>query len=50
MSNTTATPDFVQRRLPIMLQIEPRLKGTSRWLPLWTSILAVIVSLILGGI
>jgi general nucleoside transport system permease protein len=50
MSNTTATPDFLQRRLPIMLQIEPRLKGTSRWLPIWTSIVAVIVALILGGI
>jgi len=50
MSNTTATPDIVRRRLPIMLQIEPRLKGTSRWLPIWTSILAVIVALILGGI
>jgi simple sugar transport system permease protein len=50
MSNTTATPDFVQRRLPITLQFEPRLKGTSRWLPVWTSILAVIVALILGGI
>jgi ABC-type uncharacterized transport system permease subunit len=50
MSNATATPDFLQRRLPFMLQIEPRLKGTSRWLPIWTSIIAVIVSLILGGI
>jgi simple sugar transport system permease protein len=50
MSNTTATPDFIQRRLPITLQIEPRLKGTSRWLPIWTSILAVIVALILGGV
>jgi ABC-type uncharacterized transport system permease subunit len=49
MSNLSATPDFVQRRLPITLQIEPRLK-TSRWLPIWTSIVAVIVSLILGGI
>jgi simple sugar transport system permease protein len=50
MSNATATPDFIQRRLPITLQIEPRLKGTSRWLPIWTSILAVIVALMLGGI
>jgi simple sugar transport system permease protein len=50
MSNTTATPDFLQRRLPITLQIEPRLRGTSRWLPIWTSIVAVIVALILGGI
>jgi simple sugar transport system permease protein len=50
MSNTTATPDYLQRRLPITLQIEPRLKGTSRWLPIWTSIVAVIVALILGGI
>src|SRR5512139_640590 len=50
MSNTTATPDFLQRRLPLALQIEPRLKDTSRWLPIWTSILAVIVALILGGI
>ena len=50
MSNTSATPDFVQQRLPFTLQIEPRLKGTSRWLPIWTSILAVIVALILGGI
>jgi simple sugar transport system permease protein len=50
MSNATATPDFIQRRLPITLQIEPRLTGTSRWLPIWTSIVAVIVSLILGGI
>jgi simple sugar transport system permease protein len=33
-----------------MLQIEPRLKGTSRWLPVWTSSVAVIVALILGGI
>jgi simple sugar transport system permease protein len=50
MSNTTATPDFVQRRLPITVQIEPRLKGTSRWLPIAASIVAVIVALILGGI
>jgi simple sugar transport system permease protein len=50
MSNTTATPDYLQRRLPIMVQIEPRLKGTSRWLPIWTSLVAVIVALILGGI
>ncbi len=50
MSNTTATPDVIQRRLPITLQIEPRLKGTSRWLSLITSLAAVIVALILGGI
>jgi simple sugar transport system permease protein len=50
MSNTTATPDFLQRRLPIRLQFEPRLKGTSRWLPVWTSIIAVVVALILGGV
>ena len=50
MSNTTATPDFLQRHLPITLHIEPRLKGSTRWLPIWTSIVAVIVALILGGI
>jgi ABC-type uncharacterized transport system permease subunit len=49
MSNTTATPEFIQRRLPIMLQIEPRMK-VSRWLPIWTSIVAVVVALIIGGV
>src|SRR5512137_758143 len=49
MSNTTATPEFIQRRLPIMLQIEPRMK-VSRWLPVWTSIVAVVVALIMGGV
>lgn len=49
MSNTTATPDFIQRRFSIMLQMEPR-ASTSRWLPVWTSTVAVIVSLVLGGI
>jgi general nucleoside transport system permease protein len=49
MSNTTATPEFIQRRLPITLQIEPRMK-VSRWLPIWTSIVAVVVALTLGGI
>src|SRR5512137_669672 len=50
MSNTTATPNVVQRRLPITLQIEPRLQGTSPGLALITSLAAVIVALILGGI
>jgi ABC-type uncharacterized transport system permease subunit len=49
MSNTTATPEFIQRRLPITLQFEPRMK-VSRWLPIWTSIVAVVVALILGGV
>src|SRR5512136_882176 len=49
MSNTTATPDFIQRRLPIMLQIEPRMR-VSRWLPIWTSIVAVAVALMIGGV
>jgi general nucleoside transport system permease protein len=49
MSNTTATPELIQRHLPITLQIEPRMK-VSRWLPIWTSIVAVVVALILGGV
>jgi general nucleoside transport system permease protein len=49
MSNTTATPEFIQRRLPITLQIEPRMR-VSRWLPIWTSIVAVVVALIIGGV
>jgi simple sugar transport system permease protein len=49
MSNTTATPDFIQRRLPITLQIEPRMK-MSRGLSIWTSIVAVAVALLLGGV
>jgi general nucleoside transport system permease protein len=49
MSNTTATPDFLQRRLPITLQIEPRLQ-TGRWLPILTSIAALVLALFFGGI
>ncbi|CAG0936130.1 Fructose import permease protein FrcC [Thermoflexales bacterium] len=50
MSKTTATPDIIQRRLPITLQVEPRLKGTSPGLSIITSLAAVLVALILGGI
>ena len=49
MSNTSATPDFIQRRLPITLQIEPRLQ-TGRWLPIVSSIAALVLALFFGGI
>jgi general nucleoside transport system permease protein len=49
MSNTSATPDFIQRRLPITLQIEPRLQ-TGRWLPILSSIAALVLALFFGGI
>ncbi len=49
MSNASATPEFIQRRMPMTLQIEPRLKS-SRWLPIGASIIAVAVALILGGV
>jgi general nucleoside transport system permease protein len=49
MSNTSATPDFIQRRLPITLQIEPRLQ-TGRWAPILSSIAALVLALFIGGI
>jgi general nucleoside transport system permease protein len=49
MSNTTATPDFLQRRLPVTLQIEPRLQ-TGRWLPILSSLAALVLALFIGGI
>jgi ABC-type uncharacterized transport system permease subunit len=49
MSNTSATPDFIQRRLPITLQIEPRLQ-VGRWLPIGSSIAALVLALFFGGI
>src|SRR5512137_2814215 len=50
MSNTTATPNVVQRRLPITLQIEPRLQGTSPGLALLSSLAALVLALFIGGI
>jgi len=49
MSNTSATPDFIQRRLPITLQFEPRLQ-TGRWVPILSSIAALVLALFFGGI
>jgi general nucleoside transport system permease protein len=49
MSNTSATPDFIQRRLPITLQIEPRLQ-TGRWVPILSSVAALVLALFFGGI
>jgi ABC-type uncharacterized transport system permease subunit len=49
MSNSSATPDFIQQRLPIMLQFEPRLQ-TGRWVPIFSSIAALVLALFIGGI
>ncbi len=50
MANATVTPTPFRQRLPFTLQVEPRLKETSRWLPILTSLVAVALALIFGGI
>ncbi len=49
MSEHLGYSDFIQQRLPIMLQIEPRLQ-TGRWLPIGSSIAALVLALFFGGI
>ena len=49
MSNTSATPTLSSGACRSRLQIEPRLQ-TGRWLPILSSIAALVLALFLGGI
>ena len=52
MAETTPTPvsRFAWRRLPFNIQIEPRLQTTGRWMPIVTSLAALVLALFFGGI